>query len=83
MSKLKPTPDPLAAALDATEPPRGGIKSRVEALFGDRPAVIASIVAAHHRGLSARVIARKLSEAGEPISDGAVTNWLRLNGHLK
>ena len=86
MSKLtKPTPtvDPLAAALDAAEAPRSGSKLRVDVLFGDRPAVLASIVAAYERGLSAPAIAKKLSSAGEPISEGAVATWLRNNGHLK
>lgn len=73
-------PDPLAAAIDAAQPSlMGGNQGAVERLFGDRPDVLASIQAAHARGITKTEIARLLT-AGAPegvrITDGQVKSWI-------
>jgi len=74
--------DALAKKLSEATPARSGHKLRIEELFGDRPDVLEAIIAARKRGLSSRVIADVLSAEGEKVADGAVTNWLRSQGHV-
>jgi hypothetical protein len=78
-----PTSDPIAAALDSISSPLGsGQTTKVEMLFGDRPAVLASIKRARtERSLSFAQIATALSaEDGATVSAAAVKNWLNRQG---
>ena len=77
--------DPLAAALDAAPISHAGSQSlKIDALYGDRPDVLDSIVAAHKRGLGHTTIANLLTEhGGTLVSYSAVKSWLRARGHLK
>jgi hypothetical protein len=80
-----PKPDPLAAALDAATPSSGGHHQfKLDILFGDRPTVLASIVAAFKRGLGYETIARILSKQEQTvIAPTAVKSWLNANGHFR
>jgi hypothetical protein len=78
-----PTSDPVAAALDSIASPSGsGTVPKVDQLFGDRPAVLASIKRARSdRSLSFAQIATALStEDGVTVSASAVKNWLNRQG---
>lgn len=80
-----PKPDPTAAALDAAAVSQPGTQQlKLDFLFGDRPAVLASIAAAFQRGLGYETISRILSEQEQTrIAPTAVKSWLNANGHKR
>jgi ribosome-binding protein aMBF1 (putative translation factor) len=74
--------DPLVAALDAVAGRRtGGLPLKIDALYGERPEVLDAIRSARRdKHLSYEQIAEALSTAGDSITDGAVSKWLKREG---
>lgn len=70
--------DPLAEQLESLRRMTSGHGVlKVDAMFGHRPLVLASIVSAKARGVSSETIAAALSTEGEPIGPSSIDTWIK------
>jgi hypothetical protein len=67
-------------ALNTLNPGNGGIGSKVDHLFGDKPDILDAIIDARKRRCSFKQIAMALSTDEHTLSAGAVQNWLTAKG---
>lgn len=69
----------LVERLNAAQASTPTQQLKLEAVWGDRPEVLASVLDAYRRGVSVRAIALMLSEEHEVHPD-TVSKWLRRQG---